>query len=33
MVDLIIDILSEIAELFIDLWINKITGRGKKKKI
>ena len=32
MVDVIIEICASIAEFFVDLWLNKIMGRFKKKK-
>ncbi len=32
MVDVIIEICASVAEFFVDLWLNKIMGRFKKKK-
>lgn len=32
MIDFVIDLCTEIAGFFLDLWVNKIVGRFKKKK-
>ena len=32
MLDVIIEICADIAEIFVDIWVNKIVGRFKKKK-